>query len=152
MIDKYVTIYFLQGMFFLVAISQRKQYNSFNECFQWYCSLYFEPAPFALVKKTFHGCTLNALTHWGRVTHICVSKLNIIGSVNGLLPGRRQAIIWTNAGIMLIEPLRTKFSESFIEIHTLPFNKMHLKISYTKCRPFFAVSMCWLMIFQGIRY
>ena len=26
----------------------------------------------------------------------------IIGSDNGMLPGRRQAIIWTNAGILLI--------------------------------------------------
>ena len=42
------------------------------------------------------------LTHWGRVTHKCVSKLTIIGSDNGLSPGRRQAIIWTNAGILLI--------------------------------------------------
>ena len=25
-------------------------------------------------------------SHWGRVTHICVSKLNIIGSYNGLSP------------------------------------------------------------------
>ena len=33
------------------------------------------------------------LTHWGRVTHICVSKLIIIGSDNGLSPSRRQAII-----------------------------------------------------------
>ena len=32
-------------------------------------------------------------THWGRVTHICISKLTIIGSDNGLSPGRRQAII-----------------------------------------------------------
>ena len=32
------------------------------------------------------------LTHWGRVTHICVSKLTIIGSDNGLSPGGRQAI------------------------------------------------------------
>ena len=39
------------------------------------------------------------LTHWGRVTHICVSNLTIIDSDNGLSPGRRQAIIWTNAGI-----------------------------------------------------
>ena len=31
--------------------------------------------------------------HWGRVTHICVSNLTIIGSDNGLSPGRRQAII-----------------------------------------------------------
>ena len=45
------------------------------------------------------------LTHWGGVTHICVSKLTIIGSDNGLSPGRRQAIIWTNAGILLIRPL-----------------------------------------------
>ena len=47
---------------------------------------------------------LTFLTHWGRVTHICVGKLTIIGSGNGLSPGRRQAIIWTNAGILLIEP------------------------------------------------
>ena len=45
------------------------------------------------------------LTHWGRVTHICVSKLIIIGSDNGLSPGRRQAIIWTNAEILSIGPL-----------------------------------------------
>ena len=30
------------------------------------------------------------LTHWGRVTHMCVNKLTIIGSDNGLSPGRRQ--------------------------------------------------------------
>ena len=39
------------------------------------------------------------LTHWGRVTHICVGNLTIIGSDNGLPPGRRQAIISPNAGI-----------------------------------------------------
>ena len=44
------------------------------------------------------------LTHWGRATHICVSELTIIGSDNGLSPERRQAIIWTNAGILLIGP------------------------------------------------
>ena len=27
------------------------------------------------------------LTHWGRVMHICVSKLAFIGSDNGLSPG-----------------------------------------------------------------
>ena len=46
------------------------------------------------------------LTHWDRVTHICVSKLTIIGSDNGLASGRRQTIIWTNDGILLIGPLR----------------------------------------------
>ena len=53
------------------------------------------------------------LTHWGWVTHICVSKLTIIGPDNGLSPGRHQAIIWTNAGILLIGPLGTNFSVKF---------------------------------------
>ena len=52
-----------------------------------------------------------SLTHWGRETHICVSKLTIIASDNGLSPGRRQAIIWTNVGILLIGPLGTNFNE-----------------------------------------
>ena len=57
-----------------------------------------------------------SLTHWGRVMHICVVELTVIGSDNGLSPGRRQAIIWTNAGILLIEPLGTNFSEILIGI------------------------------------
>ena len=67
---------------------------------------------------------------------ICVSKLNIIGSDDGLSPTRRQAIIWTNAGILLIRPLRTNFSEIFIEVYTFSFKKMHSKMSSGKWRPF----------------
>ena len=63
------------------------------------------------------------LTHWGRVTHICVSKLTIVGSDNGLSPGRCQAIIWINAGILLIGPLGTNFSETLIEIYILSWRK-----------------------------
>ena len=70
------------------------------------------------------------------MTHICVSKLTIIGPVNGLWPGRRQAIIWTNAGILLIGPLGTNVSEILIEIYTFSFKKMHLNISFGKWRPF----------------
>ena len=33
------------------------------------------------------------LTHWDRMTHICINKLTIIGSDNGLSPYRRQAIM-----------------------------------------------------------
>ena len=76
------------------------------------------------------------LTHWGWVAHICVSKLTIIGSDNGLSPGRRQAIIWTNAGILLIEPLGTNLSEILIGIQILSFKKMRLKMSSAKWRPF----------------
>ena len=76
------------------------------------------------------------LTHWGRVTHICARKLTNIGSDNGLSPGRRQAIIWTNAGILLIGTLGTNFSEFLFVIHTFSFNKMHLKMLSAKWRPF----------------
>ena len=76
------------------------------------------------------------LIHWGRVMHICVGNLTIIGSDNGLAPGRRQAIIWTNAGILSIGPLGTNFSEILIEIYAFPLMKMHLKMSSGKWRPF----------------
>ena len=76
------------------------------------------------------------LTHWGRVTHICDSKQTIIGSDNGLSPGRLQAIIWTNAGILLIRTLGTNFSEILIEIRIFSLKKMGLKVSSAKWRPF----------------
>ena len=79
---------------------------------------------------------LYLLTHWGRVTHICVGELTIIGSDNGLSPGRRQAIISTNAGILLIGPLRTNFSDILSEIHSFSFKEMHLKMASAKWRPF----------------
>ena len=79
---------------------------------------------------------LRILTHWGRVMHICVSKSTIIGSDNGLSPGRRQAIIWTNAGILLIGPLGTKFSEISIGIQIFSFTKMRLKMLSAKWHPF----------------
>ena len=74
--------------------------------------------------------------------HICIGKITIIGSDNGLSPGRRQAIIWTNAGILLIRPLETNFSESLIGIQTFSFKKMHLKMSSAKCRSFVSASIC----------
>ena len=76
------------------------------------------------------------LIHWGRVAHICVGKLTIIGSDNGLSPGRRQAIIWTNAEILSIRSLETKFSEILIEIHEISFKQMHVNMSSAKRRPF----------------
>ena len=70
------------------------------------------------------------------MTHICVGKLTIIGSDNGLSPGWRQAIIWTNAGILLIEPLGTYSSEILIGIQIFSFKKMRLKMSSAQWRPF----------------
>ena len=77
-------------------------------------------------------CFRWVLTHWGRVTHICVSDLTSIGSS----PGRRQAIIRTNAGILLIRPLGTNFSEFLVEILIFSFKKMRLRVSSAKKRPF----------------
>ena len=86
-----------------------------------------------------YGITMShhdTLTHWGRVTHICVSKLTIIGSDNGSSPDRYQAIIWTNAWILLIGPLGTNFSEILIKILTFSFKKMRLKVSSATRWPF----------------
>ena len=88
-----------------------------------------------------HRCMLSTtrlvtLTHWGRVTHICVRNLISIGSHNGLSPDRRHAIIWTNAGILLIRTLATNFSEILGKIHSFSFKKMHMKMSSAKWRLF----------------
>ena len=68
--------------------------------------------------------------------YICVGKLTIIGSDNGLSPERRQAIIWTNAVILLIGPLGTNFSEISIEIQTFSLKQICLKMLSVKCCPF----------------
>ena len=65
--------------------------------------------------------------------HICVSKLSIIDSDNGLLPDRRHVIIRTNAGMLLTGPLGTNFSEILIKIYTFSFKKMHLNMSSGMC-------------------
>ena len=87
------------------------------------------------VSHTFLCLIFYQLAHWGRATYICVGKLTTIVSDNGLSPGRRQAIIWTNAGILLIGPLGTNFSEILIEIYTFSFKKINLKVSSGKWRP-----------------
>ena len=74
------------------------------------------------------------LTYWGRVTHICVNKLTIIGP--DLSPGRWQDIIWTNVGILIIWTFVTNFSEILSEIYKISFRKMLLKMSSGKWRTF----------------
>ena len=70
------------------------------------------------------------------MTHICVGKLLITGLNNGLSPWRRQAIIWTNAEILLFGPLGTNFIKITIGIQTFLFKKIRSKISSGKLRPF----------------
>ena len=102
-----------------------------------FCGIHTRAISRVLVYLTCNiSSEITVLTHWGRLTHMCVSKLTIIGSDNGLSPGRRQAIIWTNAGILLIKPLETNFSELLIKIHTFTLKKIHFKMSSGKWRLF----------------
>ena len=84
--------------------------------------------------------------------HICVSRLTITGSDNGLSPRWRQAIIWTNAGILLIGPLGTNFIENLIGILTFSFSKMRLKVSSAKWRPFCLGKQLVLRFIMWIQY
>ena len=93
---------------------------------------------FVYVDLSIYAC----LTHWDQVTHICVGNLTIIGSDNGLLSGRRQAITWTNIGILLIGPLGTNFSEMLIEIHTFSLKKSIWKYGLENGGHFVSASMC----------
>ena len=82
---------------------------------------------------------------------------------------RWQAIIWTNAGLLLIGPLETNFSEILIEIHTFSSKKMHLKMLSAKWRPFYLglnvlrkwhvvcsvashyLNQCWIIVNWALR-
>ena len=76
------------------------------------------------------------------MTHIYVIKLTIIGSDNGLSPGRHQAIILTNAGVLLIGPSGTNFSEILIEVYTFSFKKKKIKFRLENGGRFVSASMC----------
>ena len=72
------------------------------------------PTPGTLIKSQHFETETNIgahrrwyLTHWGWVSHICIGKLTIIRPDNGLLPGLRHAVIWTNDGILFIGPSGT---------------------------------------------
>ena len=80
-----------------------------------------------------HNQWLMSLTHWGRVTHICVGNLTIIGPA---WSAPTHYLNQFNAGILLSGPWGTNFSEILIGIQTFSFKKMHLKMSSAKWRPF----------------
>ena len=119
-------------------------------CEYWYLQNVFLFLYHCCILSEIKLTTTMCLTHWGRVTHICVSDLTSIGSDNGLSPGRRQAIIRTNAGILLIRPLGTHFSEFLVKILIFSFKKMRLKVSSAIRRPFCLglneLKQCYVML------
>ena len=76
------------------------------------------------------------------MTHICVTKLTSIGPDNGLSPGRRQDIIWNNAGILLIRISDTNFGEMLSETLTFSIKKCIWKYRLQNCGNFVSASMC----------
>ena len=80
--------------------------------------------------SSLSGSIITALIHWGRLTHIHVGTLTSIGSDNGFSPGRCQATIWTNAGILSIGTLGTNCHElnnrtKHLHINTIPVKSQH---------------------------
>ena len=82
------------------------------------------------------------LTHWGRVAHMYVSKVTNIGSDKGMSPGRREAIIWTNAGIFLIRTSGTNFSKILSKMYAFSFKKMYLQMALRNGGNFVSALMC----------
>ena len=92
------------------------QHNGLKNTHEWnFKQNYIKEIAFEyVIHKMAAICSdLIVLTHWGRVTHIYVSNLTIIGSDNELAPTWQQSIIWTNAGILFIGSLGTNFSKIF---------------------------------------
>ena len=101
---------------------------------------------YLLVKRPL---VAHPLTHCGRVMHICINNWTIIGSDNCLSPGQCQAIICTNAGILLICTLGTNISGILSDIHAFLLKKLHLKTLSSKRGHHVSASKCKLSNFNG---
>ena len=93
--------------------------------------------PSSACNRPVIDCLRIALYHLPLSPHIYAWGNRIsIGSDNGLSPIRRQANIYTNAGLLTSGPLKTNFGEILIKMQNFPFTKMHIKISSAIWRPF----------------
>ena len=75
--------------------------------------------------------------YWGRMTHICVSKLTTIGSDNGLSHGRCKAIIWTKAGNIVEWGPGNEIQWTFNRNLNISFKIKQFKMASGKWRSFF---------------
>ena len=76
--------------------------------------------------------------------HIYIGNLASISSDNSLSPGRSQAVIRINAGIVLIAPLGTNLSDILIEIHPFSFKKYIWKNRLENGGYLISVSIWWI--------
>ena len=82
---------------------------------------------------------LESHVHWWEIN---VMILSSVCASQGIISSRRQAIIWTNAGILLIGPLGTNFNEILIKIHKFSFKKIHFKCCLENGGHLVLASMC----------
>ena len=87
--------------------------------------------------KEIEDYATSRLTHWGRVTHICVSELSIIGSDNGLSPNHYLEQCWLIFNWSLRNKHQWNFDQnSNIFIEANPFQnvwKMAAMLSRPQC-------------------
>ena len=118
--------------------------NCFIKMDPWNLALYHNWIIWIVFCQTVNGWSVSSfillmsdriINSWSPVMHKCIGNLTIIYSDIGLSPCWHQAIIWTNAGILLIGNSRTNFSEIFVKIYRFSFKKMHLKMLSAKWWP-----------------
>ena len=96
-------------------------------------NLYYETEKYIFMFSIIiHREGADNLNHWGRMMHINISKLNIIGSDNGTSPNRRRAIIWTNSDLLLIGPFGN-FNEILMKILTFSVKKNIIREMAVMC-------------------
>ena len=76
------------------------------------------------------------LTHWGRVTRICVINLSPHWFRKWLLAWLAPSHYLNQCWNIVNSKLRTNFYEILSKIHMFSFEKMHLKMSSGKLWPF----------------
>ena len=112
-------------------------YNDYQACILHmnlcYKAIYLNEMIGSLVIYIHFPLAVEALTHWGQMTHICINKQTIIGSDNGLSPCQCQTIIWTNAGKLLIGPSGTNQwnlnQHAYISIQGIAFENVWKKMA-----------------------
>ena len=137
-----------------IAGNPEVSFRSYNvNRWQLFC-LMNASEPILRWKNTIYSLSSDVMywNHWGWVTNICFSELTIIGSNNGLSPARRQAIIWTIAGVLLIGPLGTNFIEILIEDYTFYSGKYIWICRQEIASRFVSVSMSSLPLQSFMRF
>ena len=126
---------------------------SVSQCWFWnvrHHHLYFRQRwvnVFSLLDHQLYPAT-DSLTHWGRMTHICVSKLTIIGSDNWY----RLAGVKRLSEPMLGYYQLDRSKQTSVNSCIFQFRKLHLQLSSGNWRPFFSASMCYLYAHYAAQY